>query len=198
MTPVPSQPGAALVLGLRGPLARIELLASRLARSATTPAEREIGESISAAVSELDGIIGRVLELFAPPASAADPVAPVGPVLDEVVDRVAPALEARGLACERDRAGDGTCAGTATARRAAIELLDRVCRELAPGSVVRLGAEPRAGGAALVLAVRPEGEGGGEPGVLPGAVAGWAGLRAAPGPVFELLLPGGAGGCTAS
>ncbi len=201
MTPSRPQPKAALVLGLRGPLARIELLASRLARFAPSPAEREIAEGISAAVAELDGMVGALLGLVAPPAAAADPVGPVGPVLDEVVARVAPALEARGMAWERDRAGDGACAGLTLTRRVAIELLDRVSRDLAPGAVLRFGARQHAGGTTLWVAVGPaRADGTPEPAppVAPAWPEGLARLGEEPGPLYAVSLPGGGRGCTAS
>ena len=200
MTSSSPQAGASLVLGLRGPLARIELLAGRLMRAAATPAEREIGESISAAVSELDGLVGRLLELFAPPAGASDPVGPVGPVLDDAVARVIPALEARGLACRRDRAGDGIVAGLATARRAAIELLDRAARGLPRGAVLRLGAREQPGGATLVVAVEGAvpADGSVGPPLIPEGPRVGRDADGGSAPVFERALGAGAGGCTAS
>jgi len=195
--PGTAHPGAALVLSLRGPLARIELLAGRLVRSAPSPAEREIGEAISCAVAELDGIVGQVLALFAPPPEVAAAQGPVGPVLDEVVERLAPALAARGLACTRDRRGDGALVGLARARRAAIELLDGVSRELSSGSALRLGARERSGCVSLVVAVEAGQTGGAScaPPECPEAVVR---LDECEVPVYERALGGGGGGCTAS
>ena len=88
---------AALALGLRTPLSRIELAASRLEREAVTPAARGLAEGICDAVEELDRMIVQLTAVLAPPPPIDPPRAPLAEVLPAMRDRLAPVLAARGV-----------------------------------------------------------------------------------------------------
>ncbi len=91
---------AALAVNMRTPLASVELVASQLEREAATPTTRRLAARVSEAVSELDGLIDRLLAVLIPPGVAADCVNDLGPVLERTRERLAPVLAARGVSWE--------------------------------------------------------------------------------------------------
>lgn len=114
---------AALSLEMRSPLARIELLASQLAREGATPRARSLACAISEAVGEIDLLIARSLELLAPSAWAPPGEADLRPVLSAVRERLAPALAARGLRWLDQPSPDAVVGDPSLAREALVNLL---------------------------------------------------------------------------
>jgi hypothetical protein len=90
---------AAAVLEMRRPLSRVALLASQLRRLEGSPAVGALGDRIREAVAELDRQIGLSLRALLPEPARA-PAEPCDRVLGEALDRVRPALLARGWRCE--------------------------------------------------------------------------------------------------
>jgi signal transduction histidine kinase len=129
---------AAALLGLRTPLARIQLAASRMRRDGSPPLACSCGDSICEAVEELD----KRLEL-AVAALVRDPT-PTPPrdcegTLDQVLRRVAPAFEARGCICERMPAPGSVLGDEARVRRGALQLLRVALRFAGRGGRVKVG-----------------------------------------------------------
>ncbi len=145
---------------LRGALARVELAASQLARDVATPRARALLRSISVAVADLDRGLAA---LAASPGRGAQPrcpeAVPVAPLLTTIVERLRPALAARGLHLEAAVAEAETAlAGEPQAlRRAALLLLRCVAAGLATGGGLTLAAEQAPDDGALVLAVEAAG-----------------------------------------
>lgn len=141
---------------LRGALARVELAASQLGREAATPHARTLLRSISLAVAELDRGLTALTAALARDAlpRRADP-GPVSPVLASLVERLAPALAARGLRLEATlEVGDASLSGDPQAvRRAALLLLRCVADGLGAGGRLALAAARAPDDGALVLSV---------------------------------------------
>jgi signal transduction histidine kinase len=129
---------AAALLGLRTPLARIQLAASRMRRDGSPPLARSCGEAICEAVEELDGRLELAVAALAPERKPAPPRACEG-ALNQVLERVAPAFEARGCRCERMPAPDSVLGDEARVRRGALQLLRVALRFAGRGGRVRVG-----------------------------------------------------------
>jgi hypothetical protein len=118
---------AASLVGLRSPLARIELTAGQLARSAETPGARSLARAISVAVGEVDRGLDVALGALggAPPPPPAD----CRSALEAAWPRLATVLRARGVAA-RLAVPETVVSGDAEAvRRAAVALVgDAVAR----------------------------------------------------------------------
>jgi len=134
---------AASLVGLRSPLARIELTAGQLARSAETPGARALARAISVAVCEVDR--GLDVALGALSGAAPPPPADCRRVLEAVWPRLASVLRARGVAASLAVPETAVSGDAEAVRRAAVALVgDGVAR-----------AEP---GAHLALCLCDEGE----------------------------------------
>jgi signal transduction histidine kinase len=128
---------AALAVEMRTPLARIELAASQLVREAATPLARELAAGISEAVRDLDALIARSLGLLLPSAAEARHE-PLGPVLEEVQERLHAALLARGVRLEQGPR-PGVRGDPERARRGALLLLRAGAPLVGEGGTLRLG-----------------------------------------------------------
>ena len=91
----------ALAAESRNALARIELAASEIARFAPMPSLASRLDAIHSAVSEIDGLLGRMDGVTRSRSGDDLRSCPVGPVVARVMGRVAPVLRARGLVLER-------------------------------------------------------------------------------------------------
>jgi signal transduction histidine kinase len=129
---------ASALLGLRTPLARIQLAASRMRRDGFPPLARSCGESICDAVEELDGRLELAVSALAGERTAT-PQRPCEGALDQVLQRVAPAFEARGCSCERLATEDSVLGDEARVRRGALQLLRVALCFAGPGGSVRVG-----------------------------------------------------------
>ena len=129
---------AAALLGLRTPLARIQLAASRIRRDGSPPLARSCGDAICEAVEELDGRLELAVEALAPERISA-PMSACEGALDQVLRRVAPAFEARGCSCERTPAPGSVLGDEANVRRGALQLLRLALRFAGRGGHVRVG-----------------------------------------------------------
>ncbi|HKK53717.1 MAG TPA: hypothetical protein VKA74_19135 [Myxococcota bacterium] len=90
-----------LALESRNALSRVELAASGLARFDASPAMQEMLETIREAVGDLDGLLGKLGDLWSP-RSLREPRAVDPDVLVErVLERLAPTLRARGIEVRR-------------------------------------------------------------------------------------------------
>jgi hypothetical protein len=137
---------AAAVLGMRTPLARVELAASQLAREGSTPALAALCERIRDAVGDLDRQIELSLRALLPEPQEEGRWAPCQEVIAEVVDRFRPVLEARGCACVEQVASQEPVRGERErVRRATLCLLRASGAVASRGGRVRLGAETEPG-----------------------------------------------------
>lgn len=89
----------------RSTLARVELAASELARFEASPAVVERLETIRAAVSEIDAMLGKIDLLAGPPKRDLWPTLEVEPVWRRVLARLAPTLVARGVEARLEATG---------------------------------------------------------------------------------------------
>ncbi|MGI9538989.1 MAG: hypothetical protein ACR2N6_02435 [Miltoncostaeaceae bacterium] len=133
---------ATAIAGLRTPIARIQLAAGRLEGLRHPPLASDVAGSLRDAVAELDRDVELLLGALATPGGAAR--SSCARSLDEILARLAPALDARGCRCERERdvgsADDDAC----RVRRAALQLLRSGSRFAGRGGHLRIGlvAEP--------------------------------------------------------
>jgi hypothetical protein len=81
----------------RNALARVELAASELSRFESPPAAQERIETIRCAVNEIDELLGKIDLLTAGPKPLRWPEVEFVAVWERVLDRLAPALSARGM-----------------------------------------------------------------------------------------------------
>ena len=91
-----------LALEGRNALARVELAASELGRHELSPASQDRITAIREAVGELDGLLDKI-ERLADPArhESRGELASLSQVLGPLLQRIAPALAARGIALEQ-------------------------------------------------------------------------------------------------
>lgn len=88
---------AALSVEIRTPLAQAELAASQLYREASTPNGRALVECIFEAVSDIDGLVERMLRVLVPRTIQCEEVSDLAPVVARLHRRFSPALEACGV-----------------------------------------------------------------------------------------------------
>ncbi len=123
---------------LSGPLARIQLAASELDRDAMTPRHRELLSRIARAVVELDGL-AQAIDGVLRPREGAGAVADLYPVLEDIHERLAPAVTARGLVWLQPEPASATVFGNpARVRHAAIALIEGATAEATPELGLRL------------------------------------------------------------
>ncbi|MGH0033712.1 MAG: hypothetical protein ACQGVK_01650 [Myxococcota bacterium] len=138
------------------PLSRIQLAASELRRSVATPRDRDLLSRIGRAVGELDGLaqaVGSVLSPRPPGADALD----LGNLLEELHDRLAPAVTALGFSWYPPDPPDSEAVGDPQrVRRAAVEMVRAATSRLDPGCGLRLGSRAATGRQEVVLAVEAE------------------------------------------
>lgn len=136
---------ASAVLGMRTPLARVELAASQLDRDGATPRARELARCIREAVIEMDRRIETSLRALLPAAPASVARA-CGNVLEEVLARVGDVLGARGLRCAlRPDPPDPVIGDPDRLRRAALCLLRSAGGVAGSGGTVSIGLEDAPG-----------------------------------------------------
>lgn len=97
-----------LTLESRNALSRVELAAGELARLETNPASRRRLAAIREAVGELDGVLEKLALLWTPRIVGEPRVVDLEALVDGVCERIAPTLQARGIAIERP-SGVGRC-----------------------------------------------------------------------------------------
>jgi hypothetical protein len=97
-----------LALESRNALARVELAASELARFDANPAMQEMLETIGDAVGELDVLLAKIGLLWSPGSGRQARSIEVDEVMSRVVERLGPALDARGVRV-RAESGAGVC-----------------------------------------------------------------------------------------
>ena len=97
-----------LAVESRNALSRVELAAGELTRLATNPAIHERLAGIREAVGELDVLLEKLGLLWTPRAEGEDRVVDLDALVEGVCERIAPTLQARGIAIER-RSGIGRC-----------------------------------------------------------------------------------------
>jgi signal transduction histidine kinase len=129
---------ATALLGLRTPLARIQLAASRMCRDGFPPLARSCGEAICDAVGELDGRLELAVAALAGE-PAPTPSRDCEHALEQVLRRVAPAFEARGCSCEQLPTAGSVLGDEARVRRGALQLLRVALRHAGPGGRVQVG-----------------------------------------------------------
>ena len=112
---------AASLVGLRSPLARIELTAGQLARFAETPGARSLARAISVAVGELDQ--GLDVALRALSGAPAPPTADCGRALETAWPRLATLLRARGVTASLSVPETAVMGDAEAVRRAAVALV---------------------------------------------------------------------------
>jgi len=144
------------VLSMRTPLARAELAASRLLREGATPLARRLAQGIRDAVAELDGQIARTLRALAP-REGGELQEDCRSIASELLERLAPVIEARGVHCaSQDRCPGPVVGDPALLRRAGRALLRGGARLAGRDGSIRLGVQPGPdGGCVLQLEVSP-------------------------------------------
>lgn len=173
MTRIRYEATAELALGMRAPLARIELAASRLAREARTPGGRALAASISESVAELDESIGRSLALLARETEAAPAADDLRAVLADLHRRLSPALEARGVQWAQPTPEALEVRGDAAlVRRLAVMLVREGAGRAGAGGAIGLSVRGDAEGYGVELAVRRARAGRGAPRAMEVEIAG--------------------------
>jgi len=134
---------ATALAGLRTPIARIQLAASRLEALRHPPLASDVAGSLRDAVAELDRDVELLLGALATPGGATRSSS-CARALDEILARVAPALDARGCRCERERDVGSVADDACRVRRGALQLLRSGSRFAGRGGRLRIGlvAEP--------------------------------------------------------
>lgn len=140
MSDVLTQAATKRVLALFGPLAQIELAASRLGRECATPAARELVASVRAAVREIDAGVSDALVWLAPTSATASEQVDLTPTLHDLALRFGPVLAARErvlrVLCDDGRPAIGD---PVYVRRIAVCLLRTSASLAGPGGTVTLG-----------------------------------------------------------
>lgn len=158
---------AASVVGLRSPLARIELAAGQLARDAATPSARDLAGRVSAAVSEIDSHIGRVLGFLA--AGPSRPCADCRSDLETVWARLAPVLRARGLAARLELPETPVPGDAESVRRAAVALVRDALADARAGDSLTVALRDEGPRYGVALEAAPRGSLASEPRFARGA-----------------------------
>lgn len=149
-----------LALESRNALSRVELAASELARLDTNPAMRDRLDTIRDAVGELDVLLGKLGLLWSARSGQGIRLLDVDGMVDRVLARLMPTLQARGIEVELDagagRVGLGLTPGAL--ERLLFGFLRLVLASFDRDGVLRLETRQAAGG--LEVAWRREGTGG--------------------------------------
>ena len=152
------------------PLSRIQLAASELQRGVATPRDRDLLSRIGRAVVELDGLSQAMQSVLGPCPPQGD-ATPLGPLLEELHERLAPAVLARGFRWyPPDRPTPSVVGDPRRVRIAAIETVRAATTHLEANRGLQLGLWEAADRQGVVLTM--EGEGPGEVGEQLAAAAG--------------------------
>lgn len=141
-----------MLLGLRTPLSRVALAANELSRDFTTPAQQWRAAQISQLIRHLDARIDQILPLLSEPTCPEPESAQLAAVLDQLRERLAAALEARGVEWLPAHPTEPPIRGGAhRARRCAVMLLRAGAAWTGPGGRVRLSPVRGSRGGGLSL-----------------------------------------------